>query len=160
MSRFRARAACAAVVIAGGLVLTLRGQVDDARLQILQNVGLPAIDEGLVQDDSHTPSSFEARRRAAFRASLMAADRVSASGTPYRAGRLIVKFREQSAMTQRRAAVQAASRTGEIAERPSYADFDVVRIDADEDAADAARALREQPDVEYAQVAHRFHTLL
>ena len=47
-----------AILIAGGLVLTLRGQVaDQPRLQILQNVGLPAIDEGVIADESHRPNS-------------------------------------------------------------------------------------------------------
>jgi len=159
MSRLRARAACAAITIAAGLVLTLRGQVDQTRLQILQNVGLPAIDEGLLQDESHTPSSPEARRRAAVRAALMVQDRTGPSGTRYRSDRVIVRFRDETAMTERHAAVRAASRTGEIAERPSYADFDVVRIDPSEDAEDAASVLRQRPEVVYAQVAHRMHTL-
>jgi serine protease len=160
MGRLRARTFCAAIAIAAGLVLTLRGQIDQTRLQILQNVGLPAIDEGLLQDESHTPSSAETRRREAVRAALMVQDRVGASGTRYRSDRVIVRFRDEAAMTDRRAAVHAASRTGEIADRPSFADFDVVRIDPNEDAEDAASVLRQRPEVVYAQVAHRMHTLL
>ena len=140
--------------------MTLRGQVtDESRLQILQNVGLPAIDEGLLQDDSHTPASAETRQRAALRAALLD-DRVGASGTHYRAGRVVVKFRDEAAMPERSAAVRAASDTGEIAVRPSYADFDIVRIDPAEDAEEAARVLRQRPEVQYAQVAHRVHALL
>ena len=142
MGRFRAQAVCAAIVVAGGLGLTLRGQDDDARLQVLQNVGLPAIDEGLLLR--------EARLQ----------DRVGASGARYRAGRVVVKFREEAAMPERRAAVRAASDTGEIAVRPSYADFDIVRIDPSEDAEEAASVLRQRPEVQYAQVAHRVHALL
>src|ERR1700712_1450789 len=126
MSRFRVRAACAAIAIAAGLVLTVRGQdTPDTRLQILQSVGLPAIDEGLLQDDSHTPSSVENRQRAALREALLN-DRVGASGAHYRAGRVVVRFRDEAAASERLSAVRAASGTSEIAARPSYADFDVV----------------------------------
>ncbi len=143
MGRFRARTACATLIVAGGLVLTVRGQVaDDSRLQILQNVGLPAIDEGLLQDVRRVQ------------------DRVGASGARYVAGRVIVKFRDEAAMSERHAAVRAASDTGEIAARPSYADFDLVRIGVDEDAEQAANVLRARPAVQYAQVAHRVHALL
>jgi len=74
------------MMVAGGLVLTLRGQVaDSARLQILESVGLPAIDQGVLQDDSHSPSSSAARQRTALRQTL-ASDRLSSTGTRYRAG--------------------------------------------------------------------------
>ena len=159
MGRLRARTVCATVAIAGGLVLSLRGQgTDGSRLQILQQVGLPAVDEGLLQDESHTPAAPETRRRAALRDALLD-DRVGASGTRYRAGRVIVRFRDESAMADRQAAVRAASGTGAMAPRPSYADFDVVRIDPSEDAEEAASVLRGRPEVQYAQVAHRVHAL-
>ncbi len=158
MGRFRARTVCATVV-AAGLVLRLRGQTtDDSRLQILEHVGLPAIDEGMIADESHTPASPEALKRAALLAALLQ-DRVGASGGHYRPGRVIVKFRDEAAMAERRAAVRAASDTGEIADRPSYADFDVVRIDPAEDAEDAASVLRQRPEVQYAQAAYRVHAL-
>src|SRR6476659_1696874 len=101
MGRFRARTVCAAIAFAGGLVLTVRGQTDHTALQILQYVGLPAVDEGLIADDSHTPSSPATLRRAAM---LQAAlqDRVGASGGRYRAGRVIVKFRDEAAAPDRR----------------------------------------------------------
>jgi len=159
MGGIRARTLCAALALAGGLVLSLRGQTTDgSRLVIQEHLGLPGIDEGLIQDDSHTPSSPETRRRAAFREAMLQ-DRVGASGGHYRPGRVIVKFRDEAAMPERRAAVRAASNTGEIADRPSYADFDIVRIDLAEDAEEAASVLRQQPDVQYAQVAHRVHAL-
>ena len=56
--------------------------------------------------------------------------------------------------------MRAASDTGEIAARPSYADFDVVRIDPSEDPEDAAAVLRARPEVQYAQVAHRVHAMM
>lgn len=141
MGHFRVRAAGAAVAVAGVLVLTTHGQVDDSRFQLLQNVGLPAIDEGLILRDAKLQT------------------RVGSSGTRYTAGRVIVKFRDEAAMTERRAAVHFASGTGEIAARPSYADFDVVRIDPAEDAEAAASALRSRPEVQFAQVSHRVHAL-
>jgi serine protease len=63
-------------------------------------------------------------------------------------------------LADRQAAVRAASGTGEIAARPSYADFDVVRIDPSEDAEETASVLRQRPEVQYAQVAHRVHALM
>jgi serine protease len=59
----------------------------------------------------------------------------------------------------RRAAVRAASGTGEIADRPSSADFDIVRIAEAEDPQAVAEVLRQRPEVQYAQVAHRVHAL-
>jgi len=160
MGGFRARTICATIVVAGGLVLSLRGQTgDDSRLVIQEHLGLPGIDEGLSQELSHTPSSAETRKRVAALQSLLQ-DRVGPTGTHYRAGRVIVRFRDESAMVDRRAAVRAASGTGEIADRPSYADFDVVRIDVNEDAEAAASVLRQRPEVQYAQVAHRVHTMM
>src|SRR5258708_12516602 len=154
MGRLRARTVCATLAIAGGLVLRLRGQVsDESGLQILQQVGLPAVDEGLLQDDSHTPLAPETRRRAALRDALLN-DRIGASGTHYRAGRVIVRFRDEAAMPDRRSAVRSASDTGEIAARPSYADFDVVRIDPSEDAEEAAAVLSPRPEGPYPQVPH------
>ncbi len=161
MGGFRARTLCATlvVVVAGGLIVSLRGQTaDEPQMLIQEHLGLAAVDEGLIQDDSHTPSSPETRLRAALREALLQ-DRVGASGGHYRPGRVIVKFRDEVAMPERRAAARAASDTGEIADRPSYADFDIVRIDPAEDAEEAARVLRQRPDVQYAQVAHRVHAL-
>ena len=80
MGGVRARTVCATVLVAAGLVLTLRGQTaGDWRLQILEHVGLPAIDEGMIADESHTPSSPETLRRAALLEALLQ-DRVGASG--------------------------------------------------------------------------------
>ena len=143
MGRFRVRAVAAAIAITAGLALTLRGQsADDSRFQLLEHVGLPAVDEGLIV------------RNARLR------DRAGVLGATVRPGRVIVKFHDATAMTERRAAVRAASATGEIAERPSYADFDVVRIDAAEDAQAAAELLRARPEVQYAQASHRVHAML
>src|SRR5205814_8356492 len=115
--------------------------------------------EGMIADESHTPSSPETLRRAALLEALLQ-DRVGASGGHYRPGRVIVKFRDEAAMPDRRAAVRAASDTGEIAARPSYADFDIVRLDPAEDAAQAASVLRQRPEAPYAQTGPRLQALL
>jgi serine protease len=154
MGRFRARAACATVVIAGGLAMTLRGQVADvSRLQILQNVGLTAVDEGVIADQSHLSGSPGSLRRAAFHPTLEQAAPVTAVAG-YRPGRILVRFRDEASALERRAAVRSASGTAEIGARPSYADFDVVQLDPSEDAMAAARLLSQRPEVQYAQVAH------
>ena len=156
MSRYRARALASAFV-AGALVLNLRGQTPVASPTVIQqDLGLPAVDEGVIQDESHTPASAEARRRAAVLGALLQ-DRVGASGGHYRPGRVIVKFRDEAAMADRLAAVRAASDTGAITARPAFADFDIVRIDPAEDAEQAASILRQRPEVLYAQTAHRVH---
>src|SRR4051812_37011151 len=143
MSRFRVPALGAALAIAAGLVLTLRGQTaDESRFQLLQSVGLPAVDEGLILRDARLHN------------------RAGVVGATVRPGRVIVKFHDEIAMSDRRAAVRAASAGGDIAVRPSYADFDVVRIDAAEDAEAAADVLRARPEVQYAQASHRVHAML
>jgi serine protease len=160
MGRLRAGAGCATLLIAVALVLTLRGQVaDEPRLQILANVGLPAIDEGVIADESHTPASPEALRRAAFRV-IVDQDSGTTSRPHYRPGRLIVRFRDEAAISDRHAAVRAASETGDIAPRPSYADFDIVQIGPSEDVEAAAAILRQRSEVQFAQAAYRKHATL
>ncbi len=160
MSGFRVRALCAVIAVAGGLVLSLRGQtVVESSFAILQNVGLTAIDEGVIRDESHTPASEQMVRKRALLAAL-STDRVSASGARYRSDRLIVKFRDEAAMGDRKAALRAASSTGEFGTRASYADFDIVRLDASEDPEMVAQALQGRPEVQYAQAAYRVHATL
>jgi serine protease len=157
MSGFRARALCATLAVAGGLVIGLRGQaIVESSFAILQNVGLTAVDEGVIRDESHTPASEQTMRKRALMAAL-STDRVSASGTRYRPDRLIVKFRDEVAMGDRKAALRAASGTGEIGTRLAYADFDTIQIDASEDPEVVAQALQGRPEVQYAQAAYRVH---
>jgi len=119
---------------------------------------LPAIDRGVVSDASHSPDSPEAVVRESMRHSTVALDRTGAAGTRYVAGRVIVKFRSGAATSSRVRAMSGVSPTASVSERPSYANFDVVRIDPGEDAEEVAAAMRLQPDVEYAQPAYRVHT--
>src|SRR5688572_33430930 len=48
---------------------------------------------------------------------------------------------------------------GTIADRSSWADFDIVSIPADTDAEAAAAAMRARPDVAYAQPRYRNHAM-
>ena len=72
---------------------------------------------------------------------------------------MLVKFLEGVPSGARLSAIADVSRGAVMAARPSYADFDVVRIDPDEDAEAVARAFSERSDVEYAQAAYRMHTM-
>jgi serine protease len=149
---------CASLAVAAGLVIGLRGQVQDNARTWIQDVGLPAIDQGVLGDESHSPSSVETARRAALGASF-ARDRMGASGIRYVPGRVLVKFRDAASAADRQAAMASISRTATMIARPSYADFDVIHIDVTENAEAAAAALRQRPEVEYAQAPYRMHTM-
>lgn len=160
MSRIRVFLSGAALV-AALVTLSLRAQTqatNQGPLDIRANVGLPAVDEGVVADYTHTPATFEAERRAAVR-SVVRSDGVSSSGAPYARGKVIVKFLDQVSRDARMNAVSSASHTGALAARPSYANFDIITIDASEDPETTARLLRTRAEVEYAQPAYRVHTM-
>jgi serine protease len=154
----RTRAFLAAIAVAAATAtLSVRAQPPgEDRLAIREGVGLPAVYEGAVTDSSHTPAAIDTQRRTAVRA-LLHTDGISSSGAHYARGRLIVKFREETSRSIREAAVAAASRTAAMMARPSYANFDLLRTDPDEDAEALARTLAARPEVEYAQPAYRIH---
>src|SRR5258708_31654222 len=131
MLRFRARRAAATVVVATGLVLTLRGQAQDARptLQIPE-VGLPGIDEGVVWDESHTPSSDRAR---AARAAMTQTNAAGVSGRSYAPGKVIVRFRDEVPADERHNVMREATDSGELTSRQADADFGTIPIDSSED---------------------------
>jgi serine protease len=153
---------CGVALVAGLITLGLRAQTTpatgQASLGLRPNVGLPAIDGGAVADYTHTPAAFEARRRAAIRSRLRS-DGVGSSAVPYARGKVIVKFRDEASPTARMDAVSSASRTGAIARRPSYSNFDIITIDANDDAEAVARLLGTRAEVAYAQPAYRVHTM-
>jgi serine protease len=158
MRVFRARTVCVTSVVVAGLVLGLRGQTRDSSRIFIQNVGLPAIDQGVIAGESHGPGTIESARRVALQASLVR-DRIGSAGIPYVPGGILVKFRDAASADDRQTAMASISRTAVMAARLSYADFDVVRIDLSEDAEAAATALRQRPEVEYAQAPYRMHTM-
>jgi serine protease len=147
--------------VAAGALSVAHGQGQDpgALRAILPASLLPAIDRGLVSDLSHAPGSPQSLVRESMTHSLVALDRIGASGAHYVAGRVIVKFRDGLTPAARARMVSAASQTAAVSERSSYANFDLVSIDPGQDAEAIAAALRLQPDVEYAQAAYRVHTM-
>ena len=135
--------------------VTTLGQTPTTPRRTVSRIGLPAIDRGLSPDLVHLPRQSTSLIRRFSTASTSPLDRSGRSGNHYSAGRMIVKFRDGMSMASRLAAVSAVSRTSSIPDRPSYANFDVVRVDPGEDIEAAAAALRRRPDVEYAQAAYR-----
>ena len=155
MSPTRVFLSAAALAVAA---VTLSVRAQDNRLVVREGVGLPAVDEGVISDNSHTPGAFEAERRTAVH-SVLHTDGVGASGVRYARGRVIVKFRDEVSSSARQSVVATASRTAAMTARPSYSNFDVLRIDPTEDAEATAHALAQHPEVEYAQPAYRIHTM-
>ncbi|HEX4347779.1 MAG TPA: S8 family serine peptidase, partial [Vicinamibacterales bacterium] len=86
-------------------------------------------------------------------------DRIGRNGTPYRTGRVLVKFRDGMSSTARVNALSQVSRSATLGTTPVAADFDVVNIDPSADAEAIAQAFAARTDVEYAQPAYRVHTL-
>jgi serine protease len=154
MLRFRARTAGATMVAAATLVLTLKGQMPGVRALQIADVGLPAIEEGIVWDVNRAPQMPQALDRVA-RSELGAV--VGRSGRAYTPGRVIVRFRDGMSLDERRSVVRDATSSGEITPRPAHADFDLVSIDEAEDAEAVAGALTARADVVYAQASYRVH---
>jgi serine protease len=106
---------------------------------VIENA-LPAIDRGLsLQDVSAAPEAIAA-----------AAD----DDLPYVPGRVIVKLRAGAAGSTELAAL-AQSVGGSPTPTLPYANFDILKIGADENPEEVARVLAGRPDVEYAQAAYR-----
>jgi serine protease len=147
--------ALAAVAAAFAARAVVHGQGPGAFRTFLQASILPAIDRGVVFDPTHVPGSPEELMRESLRQSTVTLDRIGTSGAHFVAGRVIVKFRDGMSTAARVRAMSAVSRTAAVSERPSYANFDVVGIDPGEDPEAMAAALRQRPDVEYAQPAYR-----
>src|SRR5262245_55048887 len=138
--------------------LVVRGQSADERHVILSNLGLAAIDEGVLVNEPHGTGTVEALHRAATRVALR--DSGGTAAARYARGRVIVKFRDQTTAAERLSAVAEVSPSARIDARPSYADFDIVRIDSDQDVEATAAALRERGEAEYAQPAYNgWHTM-
>jgi serine protease len=139
-------------------VFVLHGQSStDSQFVVLEGVGLPAIDGGVATETTHAPVSAETLRRIDLRRTIE--DQRAGRSLPYLPGRLIVRFKDTASSADRVNALQSASRTAAIAERPSYANFDMIRLDPAEDPVAAADALRARPEVEYAQASYRVHTM-
>src|SRR5215213_3613691 len=122
MGRLRVQAAALTLAVIFG-VLTLYGQSADRHV-IIENLGLPAIDQGLlIHNLTHAPGTAETLRRINIREALR--DGGGSRGARYTAGRLIVKFRESATAEQRQAALHEIASSASIDPQPSYADFDM-----------------------------------
>jgi len=124
------------------LLATIGHGQDRGQLRsLLYPYTLPAVERGVILDVVRQAAS----------------DRPAASASPYSSDRVIVKFRDGMSTASRVRAMAAVSTTSSTPEQPSYANFDLVRIDPGEDAEAVAGALRQRPDVEYAQASYRVH---
>src|SRR5438093_480306 len=150
MRRFRLLGTCSTVAIAILLTLRARGQGAVSPRIVMDRFVPPAIQSGIQPDLSRAPDSPETRMRQTLRGVGTTPDRTGSSGRRFLAGRVIVKFLDGASAEARVAALAAASRSATISNRPSYADFDVVSIDPNEDPEGVARALGAQAGVEYA----------
>jgi serine protease len=141
----------AVVAVAGLWTATGHGQLASAppSRAIVTEAGLPAIDRGLRAQD--------APRAARTGGNASHARATDGEALPYLRGSLIVKFKDDAP----RAAVGAvtAQVAGEVADRSSWANFDIVDIPADVDPEAAAAVLRARPEVEYAQPRYLNHAM-
>src|SRR5262245_29305377 len=115
MGWFRARATVFALIVAAA-VLAAHAQTVEHHV-ILENVGLAAVDQGLIGDETHAPGTREALRRAATRAALH--QQSTQPAARYASGRVLVKFRDAMSAAARLTAVQKISRSATIDPRPS-----------------------------------------
>src|SRR4051812_44942860 len=150
------------MLLGSGLAMQrAHGQTPAPRvLDVRENVGLPAIEEGIIQGETHGPETPDAAMRVALHG-----DRAGSDGAAYVKGKVIVKFRDGATTSARLAAVSSlskrslASRAAALTTRPANADFDILAIDPNEDAEAVSRELSNRPDVEYAQPAYRVHPM-
>ena len=119
-----------------------QAQLLPSRPQLLSESAPPAIDRGLRDlDPPRDPRTDDVEP--------------VVDGEPFLRGSLIVKFRPGTSADAQRALL--AQVDGAAARPLSYADFDIVSIDADADPESVARRLDAEPDVAYAQARYRVH---
>ena len=156
---FRSRAVFlpASVLVAALAVSHGQSTTDASRFVVLAGVGLPAVDAGMATETTHAPSTAETLHRVELRRAMQ--DQRAGLSAPYTPGRLIVRFKDAASSAARLNALRSASSTAVIGERPSDANFDVVRMDPTEDPEAAAEVLRARPEIDYVQPAYRVHTM-
>jgi serine protease len=166
MSRTPRFAVAAATVGAVAILLGSGGRAQlpaSSARDVVPMDALTAIDQGVVPfDENRLPDSAGATARMGVRDAVVA-DRTGAAGSRYVPGRVIVKFRDGASTTDRVSAMSTArsmAATAAIAERPPYANFDIVTIDPTDDPEAVAAAMAARGDVEYAQAAYRLHTMM
>jgi len=144
--------ACVTLLAASG-----RGQGDalgGRSRAIVSDTGLAGIDRGLRERDLPLHPGGRSTRGLATveRADSAVVDRLMLNGS------VIVKFRDGAGQNGKASAMQELEASG--IKRPSYADFDIMDIDADADPEAVSSALRTRPDVEYAQPRYRNYAML
>ena len=147
----RAATSAAAVAFVALWTAIGQGQLSPRSRQrvMIQDTGLPAIDRGLRDQDPP---------RAARTAQQADRIRISNGDTlPYVRGSIIVKFKDDA--TRNGIGAATAQVSGTLADRSSWADFDIMAIPSDADPESAAAAMRLRPDVEYAQPRYRNHAM-
>jgi serine protease len=154
ISDWRAVSAACALALAGATWHGVSGQEDPlggASRRLVHEIGLPAIDRGLRDQDFP-------REPAQRPAGPLFIDRATAAPGAYVPGSVIVKFK---AGADRSAAVSStlSQVSGSGAERPSWANFDVLTFRGDMDAEAVADGLRARADVEYAQARYLNHKM-
>jgi serine protease len=127
--------------------------------RLLDLAGPPPLDAGIIRDDSAAPDSVAERRRATVHVDGQMIDRIGRSGAAYRAGRVLLKFRDGTTPDDRRRSLAAVSGGLEMLPRGSSANFDVLRTSMDSDAEALADALQRDPAVEYAQADYRLRRM-
>jgi subtilisin family serine protease len=136
-----------------------RSQSQTSPRTIVAQRTVSPLQRGINPTNSHAPNHADRRRQSAIRSASMTVDRMGASGAAYVPGRVIVKFKDGTSTTARVAAMSLARTAGTAPAitRPTYANFDVMAIDAAEDPEAIAESLRQSAAVEYAQAAYRVH---
>jgi serine protease len=130
----------AAAVLMGGTGRTQQPEPEASSKRLLQDTGLPGIDRGLREHDRpREPRGRETRALS-----------IGRDGEPsYLSGSVIVKFRTGTGSQSVVSAMRDAR--SERSTRPSYADFEILDIPADDDPEAVAAELQARGDVEYAQ---------
>jgi len=147
--RARIGAAIVALIALGTAIGHGQLNSSPAAKAMIRETALPPIDRGLRDQD---PPRAARTGADADRIRSSQGDRLA-----YVRGSIIVKFKDDAS----RGAITTATAqvAGTIADRSSWADFDIVDIPTDVDPETAAAAMRARPDVEYAQPRYRNHAM-
>src|SRR5688572_243762 len=157
MHRFARRILIVPALLVAAALVT---QAQRNRITI-NDVGLPPLDTGVLLAARAAPGTSAARVKKAVEAAIRNED---PNESTHRAapGRVVVRFRTDASAARRAAAVRAVVPSGVIAPRPTFADFDIVRIAATDDPETVAASLRARHGdvVLNAQAVYRWRTML
>jgi serine protease len=148
MSHSIARAGAAIVLVIGLITVQAQEQLSTGRASraVVLETSLPAIDRGLRDQDPPRPARTSVE-----------SDRLRGGASIVAPQSIIVKFKD--GVSPAGAAGATAQISGDVADRSSWANFDIVDIPAGADPESAAAAMRARPDVEYAQPRYRVHAM-